>query len=125
MELLLRFLMYLVGILWIIVGALMVFATDMIKKKFIEVFLPKMNMKKLGYVPITIGVLLILASQYNRHAILVVLLGLVAILKGILCIIKTDMMESLRDKWVKAENNVYRIFGAITILIGSIVLMGI
>ena len=125
MELLLRFLMYLAGILWIIVGALMVFATDMIKKKFIDVFLPKMNIKKLAYVPITIGALLILASQYNKHAILIVLLGLIAILKGVLCIVKTNMMESLRDKWIKSENNVYRIFGVVTILVGSIVLMGI
>jgi uncharacterized protein YjeT (DUF2065 family) len=125
MELLLRFFMYLVGILWIIVGALTVFATDMIKKKFIDVILPKVNLKKVAYIPLIIGALLILAAQYNKHAVLVVLLGLIGILKGVLCIVRTDMMEALRNRVLKFENNAYRIFGVVMIIIGSIVLMGI
>jgi len=125
MQLLLTVFMYLLGILWIILGALFVFATDMVKAKFVDTFVAKMNIKKTGPIPIIMGVLLLLAASYNRHTLLVTILGLISILKGIACIAATEKMEKIKDWWLKAGNNVARAWGIVMIIIGSLVLMGI
>ena len=125
MQLLLTVFMYLLGILWIILGALFVFATDMVKAKFVDTFLAKINIKKTGPIPIIMGVLLLLAASYNRHTLLVTILGLLSILKGITCIVATEKMEKIKNWWLKAGNNVARAWGIVMIIIGSLVLMGI
>ena len=125
MELLLIVFMYLISILWIIVGTLLVFTTDMVKTKFLNVFMPKANLKKLGPIPIVIGAILLLAASYNRSTLLVTIIGLLAIAKGVFFIVATEKAEKFNEKCLNASNNAMRAFGVGAIIIGSLVLMGI
>ena len=118
-------LLYLLGIFWIVMGTLLVFVPKLLKRKLF-VKLQNIPLKKIGSVPLIIGVLLVLAASHNRYTAFVVILGLLAIAKGIGCIVATEKMQKMQDWWLnKASNNIYRILGIVIILIGSIVLTGI
>ncbi|OGW74913.1 MAG: hypothetical protein A2Z72_00060 [Omnitrophica bacterium RBG_13_46_9] len=116
--------LYLIGIFWVITGALLAFTPEVAKNKFLKK-LKNAPLKKLGVVPIIAGILLLISASYNRYRLLIILFGLLAILKGALCIAATDKMEKMRDWWFKASNGIYRIWGTVMIIIGSIVLIGI
>jgi len=121
---LLKGFLYLMGVLWVVVGTLMVFVPDMLRK---NVFgkIKKASLKNLSIVPVAVGILLFLAAGQNKHTLLVLLLGLLALIKGIYGIVATEKIAKLHAKWVRANDNVYRALGIGVILVGSIVLMGI
>ena len=116
--------MWIIGISWITVGVLMVFATGMAKEKILKDIL-NAKIKSVGIIPVIVGVLLLLAASDNRYTLFVTLLGILAIIKGIMCIVATEKMEKIRDWWLKADDKVYKISGAVVAIMGSIVLMGI
>ena len=115
---------WILGIGWIAVGVLMVFATGMAKEKILSKIL-NAKIKSVGIIPIVVGVILLLAAGDNRHTLFVTLLGILAIVKGVMCIVATEKMEKIRDWWLKADDKVYKISGAVVAVMGSIVLMGI
>lgn len=125
MDGILRLFLYLIGIVWVIVGSLLVFATDLFRNK-IKKIVAKADYKKMSAIPFAIGILLLLSAKINLYTTLVTLLGLLAIIKGIFCILSTEKMKKISDWWLnKANKNVLRAWGIIIIIIGSIVLMGI
>jgi uncharacterized protein YjeT (DUF2065 family) len=125
MERLLTGLLYVIGIFSIIVGALSVFATDLARKKFFNKILEIKDLKKYSPLPIIIGILLLLATPYNRYMFFILLLGVLSIIKGIAFVVATEKMEKMKDWWSKLNDNGYRIYGILMIIIGSVVLMGI
>ena len=125
MGTLLRGLLYLVGIFFIVTGALTVFATDMTRKKFFAKILATKDMKKWAPASIVIGIVLLLSASLNRYPLFIVLLGLLSIIKGAVIIAAPEKMEKIKSWWEKANDNAYRIWGVAVIIIGSIVLMGI
>ena len=125
MEGLLIGFLYAISIVWIILGALLVVAPGPMKDKFFSKLLKNVNLKKISVIPIIIGILLLLSAPYNMYAPLVTILGILAIIKGILTIVATEMMERITDWWLQASNNVCRIWGIAIIIIGAIVITGI
>ena len=117
--------LYLISIFWIIIGVLSVFATDLVRNKFFNKLLKNKDMKKLAPIPIVIGILLFLSASANNHAIIVILIGILAIGKGVMLIVAEEKMQKLTDWWLKSKDSAYKIYGVVIILLGSIVLMGI
>ncbi len=117
--------MYLLGILWIVIGALLIFAPELIKTKVIDVCVKKLSPTVKALIALVFGVILLLAASQNRHTLFVIVLGLLGIVKGVMFIVAKEKMDKITDWWLKANNNIYRISGIFTILIGSIVLIGI
>ncbi|MCQ9207156.1 MAG: hypothetical protein NG740_04690 [Omnitrophica bacterium] len=117
--------LYLFGIFFIVVGALSVFATDMIRKKFFNKLLELKDLKKYAPLSIIIGVLLLFSVPYNRHRLLILLFGILSMAKGILLLVAPEKIEKYKNWWQKAKDNAYRACGIVIIIIGSIVLMGI
>jgi len=125
MERILIAFMYLIGLLWVIVGALMVFATDITRRKFVNKFLEIADMRKLAPIPIVLGVLLLFAASLNRYTLIIILLGLLAITKGIVAIVAPKKVDNVIKWCKKADNKIYKIFGVVMIILGSVVLIGI
>ena len=121
---LLKIFMLIIGVGWMIVGILMVFATGMAKEKILKKIL-NAKIKSVGIVPIIAGVILLLAARDNEYTLFVGLLGILAIIKGIMCIVATEKMEKIRDWWLKADDKVYKISGALVVIMGLIVLKGV
>jgi len=118
-------LLYLYGIAAIAIGVLSIFATDLVRKKVFKKIMNIKDFKRFGIIPIIAAILFLLAIPYNRHKFFILLLGILAAIKGILMIAATEKMEKVRDWWLKASDSVYRAYGVVAIIIGSIVLMGI
>lgn len=125
MERLLILFLYLIGMLWIVMGVLLVFATDMVKKKLYAKLLEKWDFKKLSILPLVFGILLLLSARYNTYVVLIVILGLLGVLKGVLMIVATEVMKKKMDWWLKANDTFCKIWGVVIIIIGSFVLVGI
>ena len=117
--------LYIISIFWVIIGVLMVFATDMARKKVMNKFLEISDLKKFSPIPIAIGVLLLLAARYNSYAPFVVIMGVLAIAKGVIMIVATEKMEKIIEWSKKAKDNAYKVWGVAVIILGSIILMGI
>ncbi|MBL7156940.1 MAG: hypothetical protein ISS92_02130 [Candidatus Omnitrophica bacterium] len=124
MEKLMMTFLYLIGIFWIVMGTLVVFATELAKDKFLLKLLNIKDLKKFAPIPILVGILLLLSAFYSRYAFLIILLGLLAITKGVLFIVATEKVNKMRDWWLKANDNAYRVWGVVMIILGSIVLIG-
>lgn len=125
MAFLARLFLYLVSILWIILGVLLVFATDLVREKLFNKFFKKIDIKKMSVIPIIIGVLLFLSAFANTNRLFVIIIGLLAVIKGIVGIVATEKMQKMMDWWLNANNNILRIWGVVIIILGTIVLMGI
>ena len=121
---LLRIFLYLWGIFWVAMGSLMVFVPDLLKSN-VFVKIKEIPLKKFGVIPIAISILFFLSASYSRFKLFIVVLGILALIKGILCIVATDKMQQITNKFVKMKSIVYRAVGVLIIILGSIVLMGI
>ena len=117
--------LYILGILYIAVGTLFLVVPEIIRKKWIAK-IKNAPTKKISVIPIVLGVLLLLAAPYNKYVLLIILLGLLALAKGIAGIVATEKIEKIHN-WLfeKANRNIYRIWGIAIIVLGSVVLMGI
>lgn len=121
-----RLFLYLISIFWIVMGVLLIFAPELVKKKVCKKLLEKSDLKKLSALPLIFGVLLLMTSTYNAYRLLVILLGILAIVKGVAMIVATEKMQKMTDWWLnKASKNILRVWGVVAIVIGSVVLMGI
>ncbi len=121
---LLRLFMRLLAILWVAMGTLMIFAPEVVRKKVFGK-IKELPLKKVGMVPIVVGVLLLLAALYNTYRFFIVILGLLSIAKGIYCIVAPEKMAKLQDWWLGAKKRVYRVYGIVIIVLGFIILSGI
>ena len=116
--------LYVLSIAWIVAGTLLVFAPEMLRKKVFSK-IKDLPLKKISFIPIVLGILIIVSAQFNRHAFFVVILGILAIVKGVLAIAATEKFIKWQDKLLHAKMNTYRIMGVIVIIVGSIVLTGV
>jgi len=125
MDSLLTGFLYLMGIFFIIIGALSVFATDMARRKFFNKLLQNADLKKYAPLSVVIGIVFLLSIPHNRRPFFILLLGVLSILKGIGLIVATEKMLKIKDWWLKANDTAYRIWGVVVIIMGSVILMGI
>jgi len=125
MDKLLFILLYLFGIIYIVLGGLSIFATDLARKKIFNKCFQIKDWKKFAPIPIIVGILLILAASYNRYMIFILIIGILGIVKGIMMLVATDKIQTMVDWWMKAKDNVYRAWGVAMIILGSFILMGI
>lgn len=121
---LLKLLMRLLAILWVSMGTLMIFAPEVLRKKLFAK-IKEIPLKKLSIVPLVIGILLLPASFYNQYRLFVILIGLLAIAKGVYGIVAAEKMAKLMDWWLGLKKRVYRVYGIVIIILGFILLSGI
>ena len=71
-----------IGIFWVIIGTLSIFATDLVRKKFFSKF-KNMDYRKWSFIPLAVGILFIISARQTRALIFVVILGLLGVGKGL------------------------------------------
>ena len=120
-----RLFLYLIGIFYVILGALSVFATDMAKKKFFDKLLKIKDFKKFSAIPIALGALILLSASASRFRVFMVIFGVLGVLKGVWMLTATEHCKKICDWWLKASNNLYKIWGVFIIILGSIILVGL
>ena len=111
-----------ISLLWIMGGALIVLNTEMVRRQFFDKF--KMTSpKKLSPIPIIVGGLLILSAPASSQDLVIFILGVLAVIKGILFIMAPqDKVKKFIDWWLSGTNQLYKGIGIFMILLGVFVL---
>ena len=111
-----------ISLLWIMGGLLIALNTDMVRRKFFDQ-LKMVSPKKLSPFPIIMGGLLILSASASSQDLVIFILGVLAVIKGILFIVAPqDKVKKFIDWWLSGTNRLYKGIGIFMILLGVFVL---
>ncbi len=115
--------LYGIAFLWIAAGTLFILYTEE-SRRFLRDSMAKMNPKLLAFIPMVVGILLILAARVSGAFWLVLILGLLAIGKGVYFLFgPRGQIKALFDWWFKsAQDRTYRFWGVIMVLLGMVLL---
>jgi len=111
--------LYLVSILWVIMGAVFVLYTDW-TRKFLKGMLMTKNVRVLGLIPLVFGILVAISAGWSEVFLLIFLLGLIIAAKGFYLLFGPRKQIDLIISWWldKASDQLYRFWGLIVLVLG-------
>ncbi len=115
--------LYGLGLFWIAAGTFFILYTEE-SRRFLRNSVGKMNPKLLAFIPMVVGILLILAAKVSGAFWFILILGLLAIGKGVYFLLgPRGQVKALFDWWFKsAQDRTYRFWGIIIVLLGMVLL---
>lgn len=114
--------LFAVGILWVIFGTLMVFATQLIRQKFYHK-LKTQDPRRWSPLAIAVGVLLLLSASSSSQVTFIVILGLLSLAKGALFLFAPrQKIRKMMDWWFETTDKTHKVWGVATIVLGMAVL---
>lgn len=114
--------LFAVGILWVIFGTLMVFATQLIRQKFYHK-LKTPDPRRWSPLAIAVGVLLLLSASSSSQVTFIVILGLLSLAKGALFLFAPrQKIRKMMDWWFETTDKTHKVWGVATIVLGMAVL---
>jgi len=116
-----RLIVWLVGLVWIGIGLANVFSPNRIKN-MIQKY-TKTKIQILAGIILLIGILLIAGSFKTRVPLYVLILGFLALIKGILLFIKPGMAQKLTNWWLNQSERAYQIWGLVIYTLGLFLLI--
>jgi len=123
MDLTMKWLLHLIGIFLIAAGSVYILYTERLKSALFQM-LNAVNPKLLSIVPLVLGVLLILSSYHSFNSWFIIVLGLLAVIKGLLLIIAPRTVYERIIRWYceKASDRTVRFFGMVALVIGTAIM---
>ncbi len=112
--------LYVVGALWIVCGTTIVLYTETARRWLSAVFRP-VPFKILAFVPMAVGILLMIAAPMSHTFWLVEIVGALAVIKGLLLVLVPKFEHQQRLSawwWEKASDVTWRFSGLIGVVLG-------
>ncbi len=115
--------LYFTGAVWIAAGAWFVLYTKE-SRDFTEKFLRTVNGMFVSFLALVFGILLIVSSFYSREPVFVFVLGILGAAKGCLFLANPRNIYFKARDWLleKASDQTIRLFGIISLILGTAVL---
>jgi hypothetical protein len=115
--------LYALAFFWIAAGAIFILYTEE-SRRFLKNSMGRVKPKFLAPIPMVFGLLLILSARASGFFWFIVILGLLAIGKGVyLLVAPHGQIEALLNWWSgSAQDRTYRLWGLIIVLLGMVVL---
>jgi len=116
--------LYIISILWIVVGVFLVIYTEGTREFYKKLFL-KDSVKWMAVIPAIFGVILVVGSFYCERVFwLAIILGLLALAKGgYIFFAPSSQIKGLLEWWFnRASDGTIRLFGLIIFILGSAML---
>ena len=115
--------LYLLGAAWISIGSCAILYTTETRDAF-NTILSNTNRKVLSAVPFAAGLLLLVSASACTYPWLIRLFGIMGLLKGVFIYVNPNDLYTKTIQWHQqsATEQVYRLFGIITIILGTAVL---
>ena len=116
--------LYVLAILWIVVGTFLVLYTESTQEVLKKLFFTD-HFRWLAPLPLVFGILLLVGAFSHKEMFwLVFVLGVVGILKGVFLIIgPSAKIKELFDWWFhKASERTIRLIGLISVILGTAIL---
>lgn len=116
-------LLTILGVFWIIVGVLLFIFTDA-TKEIMRNLLKQKNLKPFSILPLLVGIVLIFGSSLVSMPWVTILLGLLALLKGLFLMFGPQgKVKSIIDWWLGTSNHLLRSWGVVMFLLGVLLLL--
>ena len=117
--------LFVVGLIWVIGGTLMLFATRVMREDFCSK-LKVTDPRKWSPVAIAAGVLFLLSASSSSQVTFIVILGLLSLLKGLVFLFgPREKVKGMIDWWFKASDKTYRVWGVVVMGLGIAILFTI
>jgi uncharacterized protein YjeT (DUF2065 family) len=117
-----KYIVYLLGFLWIAAGAIAILYTDDYKAYF-KGMMTRLDRKMLAIIPAVFGLLLLFAASSTTHSGFIRLIGILGIVKGVLIYFNPGGLFEISKDWVETfSDQGYRLVGIIALVLGTVVI---
>lgn len=117
-----KFIVYLLGFLWIAAGAIAILYTDDYKG-FLKGLLTRLDRMYLAMIPAIFGLLLLFAASSTTHSRFISLIGVLGIVKGVLIYFNPGGLFETSKNWLDTlSSQGYRLVGIIALVLGTVVI---
>jgi uncharacterized protein YjeT (DUF2065 family) len=117
-----KYVVYLLGFLWIAAGAIAILYTEDYKALF-RGLMARMARMVLAVIPAVFGLLLILAASSTSHRGFIALLGVLGIIKGALIYFNPGGIFETGKAWLNTlSEQGYRLMGVIALVLGTVII---
>ena len=117
-----KYVVYLLGFLWIAAGAIAILYTDDYKA-FFKGLLTRMDRMFLALIPAVFGLLLLFAASSTGHSWFIGLIGVLGIVKGVLIYFNPGGIFEISKNWMDTlSDQGYRLVGIIALVLGTVVI---
>lgn len=106
--------LYLIAFLWLVVGISLLVLPELVRKMYLRKVAKIGSLKLVGIIPLSVGVLFFLSTNYLLVDAFGYAMGLMALFKGLtILLVKKDRMVQLMNWWVEAPSEVLRMSGVL------------
>ena len=117
-----KYIVYLLGFLWIAAGAIAILYTDDYKG-FLKGLLTRLDRNILAIIPAGFGLLLLFAASSTTHSGFIRLIGVLGIVKGVLIYFNPGGLFEISKNWLDTlSSQGYRLVGIIALVLGTVVI---
>ena len=115
-----QWIIWLISLVWIAFGSLAILYTEQTRELYGK-YVKQIGRIPLGAVAAVVGVLLIVAARGSVQAGVIAVLGVLALIKGILIIWNPKGIYDQSVKWftVEASDQTYRFIGIVALILGT------
>jgi len=115
--------LYGLALFWIATGTLFILYTEE-SRRVLRNLMGEMRPRFLAFIPMVVGVLLIISAKASGASWFIIILGLLAIGKGIYFLLAPrGQIRALFDWWFgSAQDRTYRFWGLIMVLLGTVII---
>ena len=117
--------LFAMGVLWIMLGTLTVFATDVARERYYDKLKTK-DPRLLSPAAIIVGVLFLLSASSSSLMTFIVILGLLSLAKGLFFLFgPREKTHRVINWWFEASDRTQKAWGVVMMVVGIAVLSGI
>lgn len=117
--------LFIIALVYIMFGTLLLFATGVARERYVS----KLNIRdprKWSPLPLAAGVFFLLAASSSSQSTFIVVLGLLALLKGLLFLFgPQEKVKSMIEWWINGSDKTYKIGAVVVIGLGIAILVTI
>jgi uncharacterized protein YjeT (DUF2065 family) len=117
--------LFVVGLLWVMAGTLGLFATRFTREQYVSKFKIG-DPRKWSPLPLVAGVLFLLSASSSSQVTFIVVVGLLALLKGLIFLFAPrEKVKRMIEWWLEGSDKMYRVWAGVVIGLGVAILVTI
>lgn len=118
-----KWFLYAISVFWVAIGCYTILYTNDTRTMLKNLF-NKIDRKVVAVIEVIVGVLFLFSATASHHSWFLRLIGLLAVIEGaIIFLIPKNMYDELVDWYLNsASDKTYRMFGIISLILGTAVL---
>jgi len=117
--------LFVIALVYIMFGTLLLFATGFTRDQYVSK-LKIDDPRKWSPLPLVGGLLFLLSASSSSQAIFIIVLGLLALLKGLIFLFgPQEKVKSMIEWWIKGSDKTYKVGAVFVIALGIAILVTI